>query len=211
MSDHTEEHQNRLVPASDEEIIGLAEKMWADRALRTIFERVGCDGDMSEAEEATVNGAIDAYRQGPLWDRDGLHLALAPCLLRQLAAGMIENLDEPNARAFLEDRRVVRIGAGMKPVKLTAAEVMSFAGAMRDDSDAWAIFEHLKGNREATEDERRTIHNFETRYRFKYGLLNRDRLGRATALLLDLAAGKIRSLDSPEAWEYVRSSPFIRD
>jgi hypothetical protein len=213
----TGEFAKRLVPATDEEIIALAEKLWADPELRAIFERVGHHGDLRDDEELAIGAAIDACRQGHLWNRDALHLALAPCLLRQLAAGIIDRLDCPQTKAFLSDRRVVRIGPGMKPVHATAQEVMNYTRALRNDPRAWAIAVAFAARRqpdlfikEIDREGDLYLGKFERKYIHKYGLFNRGTVG-GVSLLLDLAAGTIPSLDSPEAWRAIRTNRFIRD
>lgn len=206
------EYESRLVPASDEEVIALAERIWADSALKAIFKRIGYDGDLTEAEEATVDTVIDSYRKGPLWDRDRLHLALAPCLVRRLAAGMIDRLDGPQVRAFLADHRVTRSGSGVSGAKTTASEVMDFAKAVRADAQCWAIIMRLKDYRfEKGGDPEGILARFETCYRYKYGLLNRHPFGSAIGMLRGVASGSIPSIDSPEAWASIKKVPWIKD
>ena len=209
-----EEYKRRLVPASDEEIIALAETLWANPALRAVFQRVGFDGDFTDTEEAAVDAAIDAYRQGPLWDRDELHLALAPCLARQRAAGMIDRFDSPQARAFLADRRVTRGGILIKAEKTTAADAMAFAKVMRADPRCWAVITRLNDHPDMfvyEGDPEGVLDRFEDRYRAKYGLFNRSRFGTAVGMLRGVASGLIPSLDSPEAWAVIRSSDLVID
>ena len=213
MTNDPDEYEKRLVPASDQEIIGLAECMWADPSLRTIFERVGYDGDMTSEEQAAVNAAIDDYRQGRLWDRDRLHLALAPCLLRQLAAEMIDALDSAEATSFLRDRKVERVGSGMKGITPTPEEVMAFAKALKRNSATWQVIMHLKDYPDmfvSEGDPDGVLGRFETDYRYKYGLLNRSRSGGAIGLLRAVAAGNIESLDCTAAWTLIKDSLLMK-
>lgn len=203
-----EEYVARLVPATDEEIIQVAETLWAAPALRAIFERVGYDGDMTDEEEAAVDAAVAACRVGALWDRDELHLALAPPLVRQFAAGMIEGLDSQEARSFLKDRKVKRAGALVKTHQASAEEIMNLARAMRADPDVWSMIEQLKDVPDLfvfEVDKEGVIGLFERSYRFKYGLFNRSGYS-PVGVLRAIAAGNIDSLDSPEAREIIEKT-----
>jgi hypothetical protein len=215
LTDELEEYRKRVVPASDEEIVALAEGMWANTKLRAIFERVGYEGDFSDDEAAAVSAAIDVYRQGRLWDRDELHLRLAPCLIRQVAAGMIDKLDSSAAREFLADRRVDRDGGVMvRPRKLTAGEAMDFASAVQRDPDAWRMIQRLKDFPNCLPheiDTKGTLSRFETNFIAKYGLFNRSGFGPVIGMLRTIARGEIASLNAPEALESLRRTDSIRD
>jgi len=214
MTDELEEYQKRLVPASDEEIIALAERMWADPELRDAFERVGSDGEFTEDEATKVSEAIDAYRQGELWNRDAYHLALAPCLLRQVAAGGFENLRTKEVGAFLTDRKVNRIGPMIKPVKPSVQEVLEFARALDADSPSRSVILRLKDFPDSLVrevDKEGVLAQFEVSYRQKYGLMNRSGLGAAVGLLRGLYSGSFEGLDSSAAIEALRQSHVVSD
>ena len=207
MNDAFEEYCKRLVPPSDREIIALAEKMWADAKLRATFERVGLHGDFTAEEETAIEAAISEYRQGDLWDRDDLHLALAPCLLRRLAAGIVDKLDNDETRSFIEGARVERAGAMMRPVKTTVREVLDFGEAIHKNPDASEMINRLGRNPNAFVHEvdlEGVLARFEDRYRRKYGLLNRGALAAAIGLLRGVAEGSLEAMDSPEAIESLR-------
>ena len=178
----------RLVPASDEEIIALAERLWSDPQLQPVFQRIGYHGDASDPEQQAIDATIDAYRQGRLWDRDREHLALAPCLVRQLAAGVIGALNGEDAKAFLADRRIERVGALMRPRKASEQELQSFARAIRNNSAAWEVIIGLAENPDQLVDEYdtgRVLYSFQVQYQLKYGLMNRGGLCVAIGLLRD--------------------------
>lgn len=207
-----EEYTRRLVPASDEEIIALAETLWADPKFKAIFERVGYEGDMTDEEEAAVRAEIDAYRQGSMWDRDELHLALAPSLVRRLAAGMIDRLDGPEARQYLDDRKVERAGPLVKSEDSTAEQVMSFARAMKSDPACWAVIMRLKDYPDLfvyEVDKEGVLNRFTISYKFKYGLFNQPSIDHAIGLLRSIAAGNIADLDHPDAWEVLKRDQSI--
>ena len=209
MGNELNEYSKRLVPASEKEIIELAKIIWADKKLRRIFERVGYHGDLTEAEETSVAAAIDEFRQGALWDRDELHLMLSPCLARQVAAGMLDGFDSPEAKRFIDDRRVVRMDAVVRGVKPTVQEVLTFAKAVRNDPGAWAIILSLKDDPDmllAEGDPDGVLALFEAKYRRKYGLFNRFRFGSAIGLLRGVAAGAFSDIDSPDAENSIRRS-----
>lgn len=202
------EYQARLMPASDDEIIELARQMWRNGRFRSIFKRVGYDEDLTEEEEAKVSATIEEYRQGALWDRDALHLALAPCLLRQRAAGHITTFDDPKVRAFLQDRRVQRVGTGMHAVRLRVDDVIAFAEAVRACSLTWQILCRVKDDLEFTHQETQVLNTFESKYRRKYGLMNRFRFGVAIGLLRKVASGEVDSLRSPSAVAVLKAAPY---
>ena len=212
------EYRARLAPASDAEILQVAGTLWASPALQAIFKRVGYDGDMTEDEIAAVYGALDACRQGALWDRDDLHLALAPPLLRQLASGRIDNLDCPEVHAFLDACKVQRGGILIRSMPTTARDVIEFAKAARSDPAVWTLYHPraLTGEPLTWEEGDRMIETFNgsmARYRWKRGYfnLNSAALSQAKYLLWDLAAGKIDSLDSAEALARAREGKFVKD
>lgn len=213
MNSAINEHEARLVPASDEEIIGLAVKMWAEPAMKAIFGRVGYDKDLTEAEEKAISAAVDAYRQGELWNRDPLHMALAPCLLRQLVAKKIDDLNDPKAIAFLSRRKVIRSGQMIKVEHPSLNEVLKLAQAMRSDPKIWAILQRIKVSDAATEEECDLIDAFVLKYKKKYGLFNQSSVGTSTAisLLRELSAGNIDRFDDPRAKEIMLRSPFLSE
>ncbi|WP_340115570.1 hypothetical protein [Pelagibius sp. 7325] len=214
MTDELEEYQKRLVPASDEEIVALAERMWAEPELRSAFERVGNHGELTTDEAAKVSAVIEAYRQGELWNRDAYHLALAACLLRQVAAGSFESLRSKDVGAFLADRKVSRIGPMIKPVKPSVQEVLEFAKALDADSSSRSVILQLKDFPDSLVrevDKEGVLAQFETSYRHKYGLMNRSGLSAAVGLLRGLYSGSFKSLDSSAVIEALRQSHVVSD
>jgi len=214
LSDDLEEYQKRLVPASDEEIIALAESMWADSKLRAVFERVGWEGNFTENEAAAVSAAIDAYRQDELWDRDAHHLALAPCLLRQMAAGSFKSLRGREVETFLADRKVSRIGPMIRPVKPSVQEVLDFAKALNASAETRAVIMRLKDSPDSLVrdvDQEGVLARFESSYRRKYGLMNRGGLSAGVGLLRGLYAGAFDDLESPVAIESLRRTHLVSD
>jgi hypothetical protein len=207
----TPEYTRRLVPASDAEIASVARALWEDPKIRAIFERVGLHGDETPEERAAVDALIDARRTGPLWDRDELHLALASVLARQLAAGVISSFDSPEAKAFLADRRVKRLGYGVVPSRTYVGEVLALAKAMRADPQIWSVISQIDTRTGATNIQGGAINKYLLNYRRKYGLYNRD-MGEqmhAYHVLIGLRDGVIASLDLSEAKKILKTNPRI--
>lgn len=198
----------RLTPATNEEIIALAESLQADPILYSVFERCGYDGDTTVEEEAAVDAAINAYRRGPLGDRDPLHLALAPCLVRRRVGGIISSLDSTAALEFLEHRKVERAGQLVKTAPTTAKEVIDLARDLREDPQIWAMYMRIKEKYAATNKESKKFDEFQRRRTKKFGLYNQcgAALSTVTPLLRAVASGRISSIDSEEAWALVRTS-----
>lgn len=161
---------------------------------------------MTGEEDKAIRAAVDAYRQGPLWDRDNLHLWLALPLLRRLAAGMIDSLDGPEAREFLADRKVVRGPRNLK--QPTAEEFMAYAKELRRDPGYWSIIQQLadtprSGRALALHEKIGLMRVFENIYCLKYGYFNR-RWPYPVNLLIKVAESEIADLDSPEVWAWIR-------
>lgn len=203
----------QLVPATNQEIIALAKLLARDHEIMADFERCGYQGDLADDAEARVEEAIDAYRQGPLCDRDRFHLALAPCLVRKLVAGKIEDLESDEVHDFLEQRKVWRIGQGIKSVPTTAAEVMALAAALRKNEEAWSIYARIKEHDVATEEEVERINTCIFRYKRKFGLFNQDiaALSAVHSVLQALASGRLSHLASEAAFKMVRTNPHVVD
>ena len=98
----------RLVPATDAEIIALAEILWDIPNLRQAFARCGVDGEFTSTEQQVLDEAIDRFRSGERQDRDLLHLWLAEGLCHHLARGAFRGFDDPKISRFLARRKVVR-------------------------------------------------------------------------------------------------------
>ena len=207
------DRDQRLEPAADEEIIALAKSMSANPQIMRAFERCGYEGDLTDEEEASVDEAIDTFGQGPLQDRDRLHLALAPCLLRLLVAGKIDDLDSEAAHEFLKLRKVVRIGGAgaIKSVPTKANEIIEVARAMHQDEEVWAIYARIKENDTATEEEEERITRFLSSYKKKFGLFNYNiaAVSVVDSVLRAIAAGRIDEINSEEALKIVASNPHV--
>ena len=206
-----DEYERRLVPASVDEIIALAEQIWSNPVLQAAIKKAGIHGDFSEENQERIDVEIDNYRQDVLWNRDRLHLALAPCLLRQIAAGKISNLSDADARKFIQERMVERIGRGFRPAKTTREHVLDYADAMKNNSEIWSIFLRVKTEHHLDEVEDQALFAFRKNYLSKYGLYNLDpaALGFATRLLRKLAAGEINDLKGSTAKEILSRGHFF--
>lgn len=206
-----DEYERRLVPATDEEICCLAREIWEDPRLRMIFTRVGYHGDMTDQEERAVAEKVDSYRTGDLWDRDGLHLALAPCLVRLFVSERLSSLAGDDARSFLTGRMVKRVGRGLASIPTGPKEVISLAKQMMDDDEVWQVFQRVKFDLEYEPEEKALVLGFMIKYIRKYGLFNRNRaaLSSSQQLLRRIAAGLIKDLDCPEAWEFISGQPQV--
>lgn len=229
-------------PTSVDELLELTAFLQADEAARRVFERAGMHGDFTTEEVNAIELALADFVARRSWrarglkvtrfvhdfcgkvpfppldaTRDPMLLNLAVTLARWIGAGAISGVDDPAARAFLEDRFFQRAGdrSGILTKKARAEEVMWMARDLMANSAYWGIIKEVikKGEFAAVDDDllRDVVTPLEDAITVKYGLINRGYLG-AHSLLRAIAMGKIESLDSPEAWQSIRARKmFVQD
>jgi len=228
--------EKRFDPTTVDELLELVAALLADEAARGALSRAVIHGDFTSQEKAAVEKVLAEHASRKGWrgstptffqedvaklvplpprdtTRDPLSLALSVPLARWIAAGEIPDIEAPEARAFLEDRLCDRPGdrSGFLTKKATATEVMWVARDLMANPIYWGEIQKAGLGDIDEKVWHGSMRPIEIALNFKYGLFNRGVVN-GSAILRQIAVGKIDSLDSPAAWEFIRRNwRFVRD
>ncbi len=111
-------------PATVEEIVICAQKIWADPLFRNALEKVGVHGDLEEKVFDRLLAQIYAIGEAEFPDAASGHLVLAEPILRGLADGVYEGFEDPKIADFIRARRVKLIGRGWSPMRPPPMDVV---------------------------------------------------------------------------------------
>lgn len=195
---------------SNEEIALVAERLWADEELGSLFRRVKLDGDLSEDEHEAVRSFISAQQTGEMWDRRFMDLWLATGLVRRRAAGLIDDFLGEEARAFIADRLLDATDgqSGMRAVRRGPDETLEFARALLTDPEIVEAYRRRPENGELSEEDLDRIMGFSSRYLWKHCLGNRGGYANAGYLASKVSRGEYDRVDHPELMTWLRKYSF---
>jgi hypothetical protein len=208
MEQMTTHQQN--IPATNEEIAKVASALWNDPSLQKAFLRAGLHGDLTASEESEVAALVESFLTGELAGRDFLHLKLAPCLARRRAAGLIKTFSDEESKKFLECRKVIRIGNGIKSTRAQIGDIIALAKAMLADPMVWKTIREVSFEGRFTDIQGGIVDIFVQKFIDKYGLTSIGHPGLSAALTLCrfLEDGRIQDLDSDQAAALVRQYQY---
>lgn len=99
-------------PATVEEIVACAKKVWDDDFFRGALEKVGMHGDLSEDVARRLEERVHQIGDTDFPEAARGHLILAEPILRSLVDEVYTGFDDPEIARFVEARRVRLLAGG---------------------------------------------------------------------------------------------------
>ena len=193
-------------PSSPEQLIWLAEELLNNPVYRTVMERVGLHGDLTDEQDKSLDAFIEGLVAKRGWGRHHpFNLSLAVVLARRFAANVFKDAHSEEVAAFLEHNTMKQAPKYKPTPKPHYNELILFANALRNDTEFNAIIGVTTGRLELNDQEFEKYLNFQQKIRKKYGLLNRDTPAFGEAILLNrmLAKGEIASFSDEKALQFL--------
>ncbi len=206
-------------PPKVEQIMRYTRALEADPETKAIFTRMGKWG-LPTADELDK---LDAFRDAWAAENNLSEACLngffgANLLLRRIAWGQIDDLDDPKAMEFLkEDQPRHEIGKHSNfSVKNRIDENLWLVNYIRERCDFWPWLEddwkHAGDPERDYPGSKMFIEFWYGYYGRKYGVINRGLLGNAYGVLQELIGGNLPDLDCKAAWEYLNDLyPIVGD
>jgi hypothetical protein len=132
------ERSLRLNLASADDIIQVTKEMWADPAMRKIYQRTGRYGNRTPQERKAVDAFLDSKHVGKHWTTSHWSFKLSEAIIRRHISGEFETLDNDKVRAFIAERNY-NSGHGDSARLASPADVVDLAYCIANNADGMQL------------------------------------------------------------------------